>query len=855
MRTCRRLVPLPMLLLLALPAESAAQFPRARPAPRVGADSVLIAADSSHAAGAMFKVFFGRHYRDLWTAPIRVAVLDLARFDGGLEATEEGGGKQTANLHFDSKNGREWVFRSVDKDARAILPEKLRESFLVGVVNDQTSHAHPGGALMVPPLATALGVLHPAPQLAVMPDDPALGKFREKFAGMLGQLEVLPKDGPDGAPGFAGATKVLKDEEFLPALIEDPSVRIDAEAFLTARLLDFLINDWDRHKGNWRWARLERGGRDRWVPIPRDRDQAFLWFDGLLPSLGRMVAPQLLLLTPEIQLKGLTINGAELDNTLLAELDRAAWDSVTQSVVRRLTDSVIDAAEATLPPAYRTLRPGEMSALLRLRRDALPAAAAAFYEKLSSVVDVHGTDQREVAVVTTAEDGAVELRLFDGREGKTAREPYFQRRFVPAETRELRVYLHGGDDSLAATGPASGRILVRVIGGKDDNVSGDMPEGIRLYDFGPGPHDLTYGADTLFERRPQIVHGSDTLVPPRDHGKGMSPSVRLRYRSDLGLVSGFGVELERYGFRRYPYARRTSLSLQYATGPGDARFDLGVDLRREGGGPHPIFRAFASGLELMRWYGLGNETARPGDGTFNLAEHTQYGAELMIGQDLGGHGFAEVGPAVLLARTDVGQDRFIGLEAPYGTGDFGQLGARARFRLGRGGGDEAVDLQLDAGGSAFPAIWDVATAFGEVHGTGAAHLSAGIPFSPVLALRAGGRRVFGDFPFFESAFLGGIRNLRGFDEQRFAGEAMAFGNAELRLSLLPMTLMVPGRLGVLGLADVGRVWVDGEESDTWHRAFGGGIWFGVDPRHMLLSVTLADSPERTGVYVEAGFAF
>jgi hypothetical protein len=335
----------------------------------------------------------------------------------------------------------------------------------------------------------------------------------------------------------------------------------------------------------------------------------------------------------------------------------------------------------------------------------------------------------------------------------------------------------------------------------------------------------------------------------------MSPSVRLRYRSDLGLVSGFGVELESFGFRRYPYARRTSLSLQYATGPGDARFDLGVDLRREGGGPHPVFRAFASGLELMRWYGQGNETVRTGDGTFNLAEHTQYGAELMIGQDLGGHGFAEVGPAVLLARTDVEQDRFIGFDAPYGTGDFGQVGARARFRLGRGGGDEPVDLQLEGGGSAFPAMWDVASAFGEVHGTGTAHLSAGIPFSPVLALRAGGRRVFGDYPFFESAFLGGIRNLRGFDEQRFAGEAMAFGNAELRLSLVPMTLMVPGRLGVLGLADVGRVWLDGEESDTWHRAFGGGIWFGVDPRHMLLSVTLADGPERTGVYVEAGFAF
>lgn len=855
MRSTRWMAPLLGLSLAATASDAPAQAPRIRPAPRVGTDSVLIAADSSHAAGSMFQTFFGRHYRDLWTAPIRVAVLDLDRFDGGLKATEEGGGKQTSSLRLESKNGREWVFRSVDKDARAILPEKLRESFLVGVVNDQTSHAHPGGALMIPSFATALGVLHATPQLAVMPDDPALGEFREKYAGMLGQIEVLPKDGPDGTPGFAGASKILKDDEFLPALIKDPEVRIDAEAFLTARLLDFFVNDWDRHKGNWRWARVHRAGRDRWVPIPRDRDQAFLWFDGILPSVGRMVAPQLLLFTPTIQLKGLTINGAEIDKTQLAELDRAAWDSIAQSVVRRLSDSVIDAAEKVLPPVYGTLRPGQVSGMLKLRRDALPAAAMAYYAKLSDVVDVHATDERDVAAIETAADGAVELRIYDGREGRVASDPYFRRRFVPGETREIRVYLHGGADSLAATGPRAEQIQVRVIGGKDANVAGGVPEGIRLYDFGPGPHELTYGADTLFERRPQIVHGGDTLVPPRDHGKGMSPGARLRYRTDLGLVSGFNLELERYGFRRYPYARRTTLALQYATGPGDARFDLSVDLRREGGGLHPVFRAFASGLELMRWYGQGNETVRLGDGAFNLAEHTQYGAELMIAQDLGGHGFVELGPAALLARTDVEQERFIGLDAPYGTGDFGQLGARARFRLGRGGGGEAVDLQLDGGGSAFPGLWDATSAFGEVHGTGTAHLSVGVPFSPTLALRGGGRRVFGDFPFFESAFLGGIRSLRGFDEQRFAGEAMAFGNAELRLSLLPMTLMVPGRLGVLGLADVGRVWVDGEASDTWHRAFGGGLWFGVDPRNMVLSVTVADGPERTGVYVEAGFAF
>ena len=48
--------------------------------------------------------------------------------------------------------------------------------------------------------------------------------------------------------------------------------------FLTARLTDFLINDNDRHQGNWKWARLSSGPKDEWEPIARDRDHAFVSF-------------------------------------------------------------------------------------------------------------------------------------------------------------------------------------------------------------------------------------------------------------------------------------------------------------------------------------------------------------------------------------------------------------------------------------------------------------------------------------------------------------------------------------------------------------------------------------------------
>jgi outer membrane protein assembly factor BamA len=86
---------------------------------------------------------------------------------------------------------------------------------------------------------------------------------------------------------------------------------------------------------------------------------------------------------------------------------------------------------------------------------------------------------------------------------------------------------------------------------------------------------------------------------------------------------------------------------------------------------------------------------------------------------------------------------------------------------------------------------------------------------PVLALRAGGEKVFGDFPLQYAAFLGGSPNLRGYAFDRFAGDAAAWGGAELRVP-------IGSGVGVMALADAGRVWFDGDSDGGWHTALGGG---------------------------------
>src|SRR3989441_11728936 len=112
--------------------------------------------------------------RDLWATPLDVEVLDLSRFAGGLTPTGCGGRRQTKVLRLLGKDGRQYVFRSVDKDPTLALPPELRATFAKALVQDQISSAHPGAPLVVAPLLDAAGVMHVEPRIALLPDDARL---------------------------------------------------------------------------------------------------------------------------------------------------------------------------------------------------------------------------------------------------------------------------------------------------------------------------------------------------------------------------------------------------------------------------------------------------------------------------------------------------------------------------------------------------------------------------------------------------------------------------------------------------------------------------------------------------------
>jgi hypothetical protein len=104
-------------------------------------------------------------------------------------------------------------------------------------------------------------------------------------------------------------------------------------------------------------------------------------------------------------------------------------------------------------------------------------------------------------------------------------------------------------------------------------------------------------------------------------------------------------------------------------------------------------------------------------------------------------------------------------------------------------------------------------------------------------------------------YLGGPATSLGLREYRFAGDGSLFGGVMGSVFLTRFFFLVPGKLGLIGMTEAGRVWTDGSSPGGWHGSYGGGIWLSFVNDHTMASLTVARSSERTGVYFGLGWPF
>jgi hypothetical protein len=833
------------LVLLALAALLAAAVPGVR-----GDDETVVVRKETAVAGQryqadpIFKALWGPHYRKLWATPIEVEVLDVGRVSGGLTPKKKGGGLQTRSLVFEGADGREWKLRSVDKDPTKTLRPEMQDTVIDSIVQDQISAHHPGAALVSDGLAEAAGIFHPARRLVVVPDDPRLGEFRQEFAGMLAYLEEDPQVKAPVTPGLEGSTDLLETVELWKRLDENPSERVDERLYLKARLFDVFIGDWDRHKDQWDWARFG----SLWRPLPKDRDLAFAKFDGFFLAMARPAMARIVDFEKGYpNIVGLAWQARFLDRRHLSGLSWPAWQEVALELQGQLTNEAIEAATRRLPAPWYAHDGARMAEKLRSRRDLLPRVARELYALLADEVEVHGTDRADHVDILRGADGVVEVRMTtDGAER-------LHRRFLPEETDEVRIYLKGGDDRARSHG-GNGPIEVRVAGGAGADTLDDSQGGYsRFYDH-EGENRIVDGKSTRDSDKPYETpldrHGNGL----RDWGSTVLKVPWVSAGGDRGVFLGYGLRFIDYGFRKHPYASRQDLRVGYSSGLRGIRAEYEGEFVATNSRKRTDVQLRYSDVDFLRFYGFGNETTTRGDDEFHQVHQRQY--TFRTAWRLGFDDVSlSLGPVVKLSTTPTSRGGIIADARPYGVGDFGQAGVSARLAVDSREPESVSGAMFQVEGTYYPRVWDVESAFGEVHGETGVVLGASSGLRPALALRVGGKRVWGEYPFHEAAFIGGPDSIRGLRPQRFAGDASVYGNAELRFRLFRANILVPTDVGVLGLADAGRVFVLPDPSKEWHTAFGGGLWMSFLNRRHTVSLTAASSEGQVRLYFQGGFLF
>lgn len=824
--------------------------------------TVSVVAGAQYRAGWFQRFILGDDYRDLWTAPIDVELLDLRTVAGGLKPTQRGGSAQTVSLRFEGADGREYVFRPSEKDFTRGLPPELKETLVRDIAQDQVAGYHPAAALVVSRLLDATGLHHPRPRLVVMPNDSLLGEYREDFAGVIGTFEERPDDDFGETPESPGARSVISSERLFERMRSNYENRVNTRAFLAARLFDILVGDRDRHRDQWRWGRFSSERDAPWEPIPRDRDMPFARFEGLGPYVVRGAVPQLTTFNSGFpDMVWLNWNAREIDRLLLVPLGRSAWDSAAALLQTQITDAVIDSAIAAMPAPYARIDGPRLRADLISRRERLPQAARQFYRVLAREVDFRATDDADVAEITRGADGTVHVAIAPLRSSGNRLPPYLVRRFMPEETNEIRVFLNGGDDRAIIRGDAKTDITLRIIGGDGDDVVIDsIPGGdgaLRMYDAA-GNDRLESPKHTTIDRKPYMPPSTDLVQHTvRDWGTWVYMQRSVTYAPTIGVLASISGTRFSYGFRRYPFASRSTVRLDVS--PSERRPRLTYDGRfhRMNAAQYLDLQLMASGLELIRFHGFGNETRNDSSTSHYRVFQNLFRVEPMWVFEATRQTTFSLGAVGQYSTTRDDAGTLVGATRPYGSGPFGEVGARIAVEVDRRDVPNAArkGFRLAAQSTLYPALWSVDHTFADADVVASTYVSAGGVLAPTLALRAGGQHVWGTFPYHNAAFLGGSRSLRGWNEQRFAGRTSLFGSAELRARLGRFSILVPADIGLIGFTDVGRVFFDPEGSDVWHSGVGGGVSIAPIARSHTVTLSVARGRERTGFYIRSGFAF
>lgn len=816
-----------------------------------------------------YRFLWGNHFREIYSTPIRAQQVLLDTLYGGLKPTISAGQERSRFLRLQHSSGREFEMHALRKSATRFLQtfafkdqaieREFRNTYTEDFVLDFYTSAYPYAPFVVSELARNIGLNHTNPKLFYIPKQNALESYNENFGNELYLVEERPTNESAGRPRFGKPQKIVTTEDVLAA-IRTGNAAVDQKEYIKARLFDMLIGDWNRDANQWSWGEYKEKDIITYRPIPRNREQAFSKFDGtLLFVLMKLQAVRHMKSFKEKLGNARWFNrqAYKMDLAFLVGATADDWQQQAIEIQNTLTDSEIERAFRKVPKEVQDESANEIMRMLKKRKQFLPKYASQYFNILQEKVLITGTDLNDQFEIKRQGKQTI-VRISSNN--KATQELVYDK----SRTKEIWIYGLSGADKFEVSGSGSRKILVRLMGGGDqDSYIINNGSKVKIYDFKSQPNDYTDAGKAKLNISDSYQLNSYNYEKPDFNAFGSLPSIG--YNPDDGIKLGAILNYTVNGFNREPYSQKHSVNANYFFATN------GYELKYKGIFPH-VFGKWDLMADLLytspnfssNFFGYGNETENfDADLGLNYNRVKIRTIEAAPALRLIGESGSVVTIQSMFERKQVAttSNRFITEtslvnSSIFGYKEFADLNIKYEFENYDNKSNPTLGMNVSFKGGYKLNLADTNRNFPYLE----SDLGIIYRLSPtanwVLATALKTRILFDDtYEFYHGATLGGDQDLRGFRTERFIGQQSFLQTTDLRWNIGKLKNgLAPVRYGAFAGYDYGRVWLQNNYSEKWHQAVGAGVWLnGIDLLTAKMAVFVSEDGPRISFGVGFGF--
>ena len=531
----------------------------------------------------IYNWMWGRHYRHLYTIPIRVPSATIETLGGGMDIVGQAEGFH--GLLLENKRKQLYLLKPLGGSTSFLESKFFREiynkadfknTYLDEFLGDAYTIINPYTFLVADYLAKSAGLSFSPSSIYYIPshmrkDTVADGSdIQDRLVNLI------------NVPDINLRSNLYTTEDFLDSLQVSKNYMADQNLYIRERIFDMWIGDWNKTNENWEWQSHTVNDSVIYTPIVIDRNHAFTKVDGVLfKQMLKMLSLDFICNYDSLILKDTKkINklAFALDMAVAGRSDESVWIRQAQEIRRQMTDSLIDSAFTYLPEGVKHDEIELIKRKLKRRRLELEAVASQYYRLLQRTPVVAGTNQSDYFLIERQAPDRTILRIYDPETGDCRLEQQFSGR----ETKELWLYGLAGNDTFEVKGNTRKDFPIYLISG----------EGESQYQLNHNRKIHVYDKDYKYDYQ-KIKYHKISFTP-----WGI-------YDSDKGISLGTFFTYTMYGFKRAPFTYQHRIGYNYLKGFMYAGVFPNYDGRRR----LYLNASISSPRNFENFFGFGNNTA------------------------------------------------------------------------------------------------------------------------------------------------------------------------------------------------------------------------------------------------------